>query len=134
MFGALLGLGIASALVGGVASGYNSYKQSTVQQNNLELQREQFEYQKSYDVWQKDLAERNYQLQSRPISSLVADGQNVGVNPMAAMGQNVGSVSIPSSGASASPVGLQDTGLSSMMSMLGNIISRMVIEENEFLG
>lgn len=73
---------------------------------NMQLQEDAFDYQKGYDTWAKGLAERNFQLQSSPVSSLVADAQKVGVNPMAAMGQSVGSASAGSSSVSnPSPVG-----------------------------
>lgn len=80
------------------------------------LQKEAFEYQKQYDQWSQGMAEKEYQLASSPISSVVNDASKVGVSPMTALGQSTGSVSVPSSNVqNPSAVGFQST-LPSMIS------------------
>lgn len=88
-------------------------EQIDLQRRALGLQENAFSYQKEYDAWQQGMAEKEYQLASSPVSSVVTDASKVGVSPMTALGQSAGSFSIPSSNAqgnfSASPVGFQST-------------------------
>lgn len=93
--------------------------------DQLQLQRDAFNYQKEYDQWAQGLAERNFQLQSSPVSSLVKDASTVGVNPMAAMGQSVGSASAGSSSVSgpspvAPPQNINGSLISAIASTLNN--------------
>lgn len=90
-------LGATATAISAGVSASNNRSQRELQQDSLDLQKEQFEYQKNYDKWSQDLSERNFQLQSHPVSSLVSDAYSAGVNPMAAMGQSVGNASASSS-------------------------------------
>lgn len=65
--------------------------------STLALQRQSLQHQIEMDKWSQGMAERQMNLASTPVSSVVKDAASVGVNPMAALGQSVGSASIPSS-------------------------------------
>lgn len=62
-----------------------------------QFSQEQFAYQKQMD-------DKQYQLASQPISTLLNDAAKNGISPMAALGQNVGSVSAGSVGVPSSSV------------------------------
>lgn len=118
----------AAATAGAISSKKNRQQQQEQQEEVLSLQERQYQHQVEYDEWQKQQTERNYQLQSHPISTLLNDGSSVGVNPMAALGQNVGSVSVPSSNASTgfgtSPI--PDTLTPSLFSMLSSLSNNVL--------
>ena len=112
----------------------------------LQDQENAFTYQQQYDKWAQNFAEsqdafsreafnKQFQLSSSPVSSVVKDGASVGVNPMAALGQNAGSASYSSSGVPSSNTG-NGFGASpvSPINNMGSIISALGSVDSASIG
>lgn len=97
-----------------------------VTRGQMDMEREQFEYQKDYDEWAKNFAEDSYY---NNYQNTVKDMQAAGLNPLALGPGGAGSASIASSSVSgtgapsaSAPSGVQGSNLAgSLFNLLGNL-------------
>lgn len=103
----------------------NYYENLSNQQ--MDLQRQGFEYQKDYDSWAKQFSEDSYY---NNYQNTVSDMQKAGLNPLALGGSNANSASIASSSVSApsapSASSPGSAGGSSLVGSVFNLISSLL--------
>ena len=96
--------GAYSTVRGGVGDFFDIF-QSGASKRQEELAQKEFllsslalQHQTDQDAWSRGFQEKVFDTQNelarKPISTLLSDARENGINPMAAMGQNVGSVSV----------------------------------------